>query len=160
MKKGTMLGCLIVALCFVTAGCKSSDSMVDAPSEAYIIECLEEVQHIVDISAATENDDPNGQLNKPGGYIAQVYFSSDLINQSSVPGNTVIEKGTACGGSIEVYKTVEDAEKRNTYLSSFDGGSSASGSHKVIGTVVVRISNKLSATQQKELEANIIAALT
>ncbi len=135
-------------------------ALVDAPSEAYIIECLTEVPNVIDIFAATEDNDPNGQMNKERGYTAQVYFSSDLIDQRSVKGGTVIEKGTDCGGSIEVYSSVEDAERRNTYLSSFDGGISASGSHIVIGTVLVRTSNELKASQQKELEVNIIMALT
>ena len=135
-------------------------SLVNAPSEAYIIQSLSNVPNIVDISAVTEDNDPNRKLNKAGGYTAQVYFSSDLIDQRRVFGNSIIEKGTDCGGSIEVYSSVEDAEKRNSYLSSFDGTLIASGSHTVIGTVLVRTSNELTASQQKEMEANIIAALT
>ncbi len=135
-------------------------SLVDAPSEAYIIQCLSKVNNVVDISAVTEDNDPNGKLNKAGGYTAQVYFSSDLINQELVYGNTIIEKGTDCGGSIEVYANVEDAEKRDDYLASFDGTIFASGSHTVIGTVIIRTSDELTASQQKEMEENIISALT
>jgi hypothetical protein len=83
-----------------------------------------------------------------------------FVDQSSLVGVTVIDKGTSAGGSIEVYPTKKDAEKRNQYLPSFDGGRLASGSHIVIGTVVVRTSNELSATQQKVLENNIVAVLT
>ena len=134
-------------------------ALVDNPSEGYIIECLGEVEHVVDISAVTEDNDPNGNLNKAGGYTAQVYFSSDLVNQSSVSGSTVIEKGTDCGGSIEVYANVDDANKRNDYLATFDGSIFASGSHTLIGTCVVRTSDNLKASEQKEMEANIIEAL-
>lgn len=135
-------------------------ALVNAPTEAYIIECLKKVPNVIDISAVTEDNDPNGHLNKAGGYTAQVYFSSDLINQDDITGSTVIEKGTDCGGSIEVYSTVEDANSRNDYLASFDGGIFASGSHIVVGTVLVRTSDELTASQQKEMEANIIAVLT
>lgn len=134
-------------------------SLVDAPLEAYIIQRLSKVPNVVDISAVTEDNDPNGKLNKAGGYTAQVYFTSDLLNQGSVIGSTVIEKGTDGGGSIEVYANIEDAEKRNDYLASFDGSIFASGSHTVIGTVLVRTSDELTASQQKEMEANIIAEL-
>lgn len=134
-------------------------ALVDAPSESYIITCLMNVPNISGISAATEENDPNGQLNKAGGYTAQVYFSSNLINQNLIYGDTIIEKGTDCGGSIEVYSTVEDAQRRNEYLASFDGTVIASGSHTVVGTVIVRTSNELTASQQKEMEANIISAL-
>ena len=135
-------------------------ALVNAPTEAYIIECLSEVDNIVDISAVTEDNDPNGNLNKAGGYTAQVYFSSDLINQDTIYGSTLIDKGTSAGGSIEVYSNVEDANARNEYLTILDGGLFASGSHTVIGTVLIRTSNELTASQQKTLEANIIAALT
>lgn len=135
-------------------------SLVDAPSEAYIIQCLGKIPNIVDISAVTEDNDPNGMLNKAGGYTAQVFFTSDLVNQGSVYGSTVIEKGTDGGGSLEVYANVQDAEERNGYLATFDGTIFASGSHTVIGTVLVRTSDELTASQQKELEANIIAELT
>ncbi|MCM1233070.1 MAG: hypothetical protein NC489_23345 [Ruminococcus flavefaciens] len=135
-------------------------ALVNAPNEAYIIECLKKVKNVIDISAATEDNDPNGHLNKAGGYTAQVYFSSDLINQDEIDGITIIDKGTDCGGSIEVYSSVEDANNRNDYLALLDGGIFASGSHTVVGTVLVRTSNELTASQQKEMETDIIAALT
>ena len=134
--------------------------LVDQPQESYVIECLKKVNGIMDIEAVTEQNDPNKQLNKAGGYTSQVYFSSNLIDQNSIEGNTVIDKGTDCGGSIEVYKTSEDAHKRNDYLSAFDGGILSSGSHTVYGTVVIRTSNALTATQQKQLESDILNALT
>ncbi len=135
-------------------------SLVDAPDESYVVQCLQTVPGIVDISAVTEDNDPNEHLNKAGGYTAQVFFSSNLIDQSSIYGTTLIDKGTDCGGSIEVYSNADDAVSREAYLAAFDGGIFTSGSHKVIGTVLVRTSNELTASQQKELEANIIAALT
>ena len=135
-------------------------ALVNAPTEAYIIECLKKASNVIDISAVTEDNDPNGHLNKAGGYTAQVFFSSDLINQDEINGITVIDKGTDCGGSIEVYPTVEEATARNEYLSSFDGGRFAVGSHTVVGTVLVRTSDRLTASQQKEVETNIITILT
>ena len=135
-------------------------ALVTAPTEAYIIDCLKKVPNVIDIAAATEENDPNGQLNKQGGYTAHVYFSSDLIDQSEFEESSVIEKGTDCGGSIEVYSCVEDATKRNEYLSTFDGGVFASGSHTIVGTVLVRTSDKLTATKQKSMEASIISVLT
>ncbi len=133
---------------------------VDNPPESFVIGRLTTVEHVMDISAATENNDPNGHLGKAGGYTAQIYFSSDWVDQDDVYGDTIIEKGTQCGGSIEVYSTVEDAEKREEYLANFDGSVLASGSHAVIGTVLVRTSDELPASKQKELEASIIEALT
>jgi len=135
-------------------------ALVNNPKESYVIECLGKVTNVVNISAATEDNDPNGHLNKSGGYTAQVYFSSDLVNQSSVFGTTVIDKGTECGGSIEVYSTLEDVKKRNDYLATYDGGILASGSRMVIGTCLVRLSDKLTASQQTAMGKNIIKILT
>ncbi len=135
-------------------------ALVNAPSEAYVIQCLQKVDGVIDISAATEDNDPNGHLHKAGGYSAAVFFSHKNVDQSKVYGDTIVEKGTSCGGQVEVYLTEADAEKRNEYLAGFDGTLFDSGSHTVIGTVIVRTSDQLTATQQKELEANVIAALT
>ncbi len=132
---------------------------VIAPPEAFVIDRIQAIDGIMEISAVTEDNDPNNKLGKQGGYTAHIFFSYNLVNQADVSGNSIIDKGTDCGGSIEVYNTVEDAEKRNAYLSTYDGGMFASGSHKVMGTVVVRTSNLLKATQQKELEAKLIYSL-
>lgn len=135
--------------------------LVNHPTEAYIIQCLKTIPEIVNISAVTEDNDPNGQLNKPGGYTATVYFAHAKIDlDKSIYGVTLIEQGTDAGGGIEVYTCVEDAVKRRDYLASFDGGVFANGTHTVIGTVLVRTSNELTATQQRDFEGKLIAALT
>lgn len=134
--------------------------LVTNPSEAFVIERLQGIEGVGDISAVTEENDPNGQLGKAGGYTATVYFTSPLVNQGDVIGTSVIEKGTDGGGAIEVYANAEDANKRNDYLAAFDGGILSSGSHNVVGTVVVRTSDKLTASQQKQLEEAIIESLT
>lgn len=134
--------------------------LVTNPSEAFVIERLQGIEGVGDISAVTEENDPNGQLGKAGGYTATVYFTSPLVDQSDVIGTSVIEKGTDGGGAIEVYANADDANKRNDYLAAFDGGILSSGSHNVVGTVVVRTSDKLTASQQKQLEEAIIESLT
>ena len=89
-----------------------------------------------------------------------MYFASPLVNQGEVYGTDTIEKGTDGGGCIEVYSSKEDAAKRDMYLASFDGATALnSGSHTVYGTVVIRTSSKLTATQQKETEKNLLEAL-
>lgn len=138
--------------------------LVTNPSEQYVIQRMDGVAHVSGVEAATEDNDPNGSLHKDGGYTSAVFFSSDLVNQDQIypdPETTGIPSlGTDAGGCIEVYETVEDAEARNEYLASFDGGILASGSHVVVGTCVIRTSNLLTASQQEEMESNVIAALT
>ena len=83
--------------------------LVNAPTEAYVIQCLKTIPEITDVSAVTEDNDPNGNLNKEGGYTATVYFSHEKLKlDKSVYGDTLIEQGTEAGGAIEVYACVEE----------------------------------------------------
>lgn len=159
MKKIFSLFCFLVIFLLISCDLGSTKDPFDNPSEDFIIECLEKVPNIIEIECVTEDNDPNGNLNKAGGYTACVYFSIDLIEQTEVDGNTVVDKGTDCGGCVEVYSNEEDANKRNDYLANFDGGIFASGSHTVVGTCVIRTSDLLTATQQKTLESNIIYSI-
>ncbi len=133
---------------------------LNAPTQDFIISRLNEVESIKEISAVTEDNDPNGNLNKAGGYTSQVYFMDSAVDQSKVYGDTLIDKGTDCGGSVEVYKTVEDAQKRDVYLGAFDNTVFVSGSHIVVGTCVIRTSQYLTASQQQDLQQRIIDVLT
>lgn len=128
------------------------------PSEDFIIQRLKTIDEVSDARAVTEDNDPNGKLNKTGGYTATVYFSSKNINQSNVFGDNLIDKGTNAGGAIEVYANEDDAIKRADYLSAFDGSVFSSGTHRIIGTVLIRTSDELTATKQKALEEKIINA--
>lgn len=128
------------------------------PSKDFIIKRLKTIDEVSDARAVTEDNDPNGQLNKAGGYTATVYFSSKNVNQNNIFGNNLIDKGTNAGGAIEVYANEEDAKKRQDYLSAFDGSVLSSGTHTIIGTVLIRTSDELSASKQKALEQKIIDA--
>lgn len=129
------------------------------PSEEFVIKRLQTIDEISDVRAVTEDHDPNGKLNKPGGYTATVYFESKNVDKSKVYGNDLIDKGTDAGGAIEVYVNEEDAVKREKYLATFDGTIIASGSHRVVATVLIRTSDKLPASKQKELEQKVLDAL-
>ncbi|MFS9238813.1 EbhA [Streptococcus australis] len=129
-------------------------AQITNPKDTFIEERLKEIDTIQGVQHVTEDHDPNGSLNKQGGYTATVYFSDKQVTEP-IEGNDIVEKGTDAGGSIEVYKTKEEAEKRNAYLSAFDGGPITPGSHYVYGTIVVRTSHHLTASQQKALTEKI-----
>lgn len=133
---------------------------ITAPSGEWISERLKSVNGITGTQAVTKNLDPDGLLGKEGGFVACIYFSSAAIDQATVPGDSIVAKGTDCGGAIEVYATVEDAEARCEYLSGFDGTVLYSGSYAIVGTMVVRISYKLTNEQQLELTDKIANAVT
>jgi hypothetical protein len=136
---------------------------VTAPSQDFVISRLGQVSDVSDIQAATEEKDPNKSLNKAGSYTAAVFFHYNNLSDPDglYSGKPSIDNGTDGGGCIEVFRTVEDANKRNDYLAVFDGASIINpGSHKVVGTVVIRASHLLTASQQDALTAEIEAGLT
>ena len=144
---------------------KKQYKQVVNPSEEFVMQRILTVDDVADARAVTEDQDPNENLHRAGGYTSTIYFESKTVNQSDVYvsgeyADVLIDKGTDAGGAIEVYEHVEDAEKRRDYLATFDGTIFANGTHTVIGTVLVRTSNELTATQQKELEQKVIDALT
>lgn len=136
---------------------------VTAPEESFVINRIQGVETISGVEAVTEDNDPNGNLGKAGGYTAAIYFSSNQVSPANLyltgEYTPVVDAGCDGGGVIEVYATVEDAEKRNDYLSNFDGGILSSGSHSVLGTCVLRTSTHLKASQQKSLEEALTDAL-
>lgn len=156
-----LLSSFFIAFSFlILTACDRGEHLAKHPTEEYVMECLEKIPNVTEIEAVTEINDPQGLLNKAGGYTAHVYFALDAIDQSKVYGTSLIDKGTAAGGSIEVYKNKRDANKRNEYLAVWDGNVFSSGSHTVYGTCVIRTSNHLTATNQKTMEENIIYALS
>lgn len=138
---------------------------VTNPSEQFVIQRITGLPNITGVEAATETNDPNGKLNKQGGYTAAVYFSSDLVDHSKLYNDGeytgIVGDGTDGGGCIEVYANTQDAKKRDTYLGAFDGqGFLDSGSHTVVGTCIVRTSTHLTASQQQAVTSSIRNALT
>ena len=137
---------------------------ITAPSDDFVMERLQRVDTITAMDAVTEDHDPNGQLNKQGGYIGCIYFTDTQVDRDELyiedGKDNVIDVGTDGGGAIEIFATAEEAEVRNNYLAGFDGmGAFSSGSHYVEGSCIIRTSNYLNGTQQKELTEKITQAL-
>lgn len=130
------------------------------PSEEFVIKCVMQADTVVDYEAATEDHDPNGNLHKPGGYTSAVYFKTSTSRINPLISSSIVSQGTEAGGQIEVYETAADAYKRDEYLAGFDGSILVSGSHRVLGTMVIRTSQWLTATQQKELEEQLVTIFT
>lgn len=137
---------------------------VTAPSDEFVMDRLQRIETITEMAPVTEENDPNGQLNKQGGYIGCIYFRDTQVDRSLIyiedGKDGVLDVCTEGGGAVEIFATVEEANARNEYLGAFDGGMFASGSHYVVGTCVVRTSDHLNGTQQKDLTAMITEVLT
>ena len=121
---------------------------------------LANVEGITGFQQVTEVLNPDGLLGKEGGYSACVYFTHNAINQSEVPGNNIVAKGTDAGGAVEIYPTLADAQARVEYLAGFDDTILYSGSYAIVGTMVIRTSYKFSDEYQLFLTNAITMALT
>ena len=131
-----------------------------APAEEWVMTRLGRVSDVANMAPVTEGHDPNDSLNKAGGYTSTIYFGTALLETENLSGDPLIDKGTAAGGAVETFRTEEDAQKRCDYLASLDGVSIlAPGSHEVLGTMVIRTSNSLKASQQETLTNAIIASM-
>ena len=161
MKKSTAL-VLIIMLLLCMGGCGSeytpiiyelnedANKLVTNPSVEYVITALSQVDSVIGIEI---DDTPQGD--------ATIFFSSNLVDQTQVSGSGVARNGTDGGGSIDIYTTSEAAQKRDEYLSGFDGLKALnSGGHAVAGTMVIRTSSKLGKEKQTELTQAIVDALT
>ena len=130
-------------------------AQITNPSQSFVEERLKEIDTVTGVQSVTESNDPNGNLNNQGGYTASIYFTDNQVTEA-VEGADIVDKGTDAGGNIEVYKTSDEAKSRNAYLSAFDGqGILNPGSHYVYGTVVIRTSRHLTASQQTALTEKI-----
>ncbi|MBQ6222166.1 MAG: hypothetical protein IJJ44_06115 [Solobacterium sp.] len=135
--------------------------LVTNPPEEQVMYRILTIENITAAEAVTEGSDPNGMLNKPGGYTSAIFFECDLVPATTqFKGTSALEKGTPGGGCLEVYASPEDAESRNAYLSTFDGRIFAAGKHAVIGTVVIRVSGEMKEQDQELMIQRLIEALT
>lgn len=132
---------------------------ITKPSESFLLKRAKTVKTVTKVEAATEKTDGNNLMNKPGQYYAYIAMRSSLVKDDTL-NQSPVEAGVDGGAVIEAFKSVKDAKARNKYLSAFDGsGAFSPGSHKIVGTLIVRTSNQLTASEQKTLENDIIQAL-
>lgn len=135
------------------------------PTGEMIVNALKKIQTVDGVCIVTEDNDPNGNLNKTGSYVAAVYFSDsradlEVKNNPYSDYKDVCDHGTGAGGQIEVYGNNSDAVKRNDYLKHFDGGILSNGEHSVHGNAVFRISEEMPASQMRDLEKQVVEVLT
>ena len=136
-------------------------NQLNSPIKEWVIERLKTINLINGIESVTKDNDPNGLLGKDdGGYKDCIYFSLSNIKQSEVDGDSIVDKGTDCGGAIEIFKTKEDAEARCEYLSEYDNTILYSGSYAIVGTMVIRVSYILTNEQQYYITDLIVSAFT
>lgn len=116
----------------ITVQASSTPSAPSAPSIGLTAEQLAQrlnLRHVTAYSAAT---DPNHLLGRQGGYTSKINWSN---------------------GSIEVFSTPAEAQKRKTYLLAFAGMPLGDGYDYIVGTCLLRIFDSQTPTQAHALEA-------
>lgn len=151
---------LILEMCTQVKTLIQIAQQLNAPTGEWVSERLANVDGITGCQQVTEALNPDGLLGKESGYSACVYFTHNAINQSEVPGNNIVAKGTDAGGAVEIYPTLADAQARVEYLAGFDDTILYSGSYAIVGTMVIRTSYKFSDEYQLFLTNAITMALT
>ncbi len=136
--------------------------LVTNPSAKYVMAALHQLESVIGIEQDPEAGEGSIDVAKGKECIARIYFTSSLVDQSSFgEEESTLKKGTSAGGSIDVYANIEDAIARDEYLHGFDGSLLLdSGSHAVVGTIVIRTSEKLGEDEQIALTDSIVAVLT
>ena len=116
-----------------------------APEEA-----AEDVPTAEDVPAADDEPDADAPT-------ARVYFASTLVSEACIylSDEDLTASDGACGGCVEFYATAEAAQRRDGELASQGGGA-----HAAAGTLVVRLSDVLSARERQALMAEVLDALT
>ena len=98
----------------------------------------------------TEENDPNKLLGRPGQYVGKANFRDRRAENDRLKGLDMSE-----GGSIEVFESEEDAERRAAYLE----GIAKSGVGPFAeydyrrGRVLLRVAGNLTPRQAREYEA-------
>ena len=118
----------------------------DATSEG----SADDVPAAEDVPAADGEPDANAPT-------ARVYFASTLVSEACIylSDEDLMASDGACGGCVEFYATAEAAQRRDGELASQGGGA-----HAAAGTLVVRLSDVLSAQERQALMADVLDALT
>lgn len=95
--------------------------------------------------------DPNHLLGRPGEYTSKANFVDTRIDQSGFAGEKTID--TEQGGSVEVFASEGDAQKRADYVRSITRGSALFAEYSYLrDRVFLRLSKELTPKQARAYE--------
>ncbi len=131
----------------------ASLQQVTDPKEEFVLSRIHEIDTVVFTAPATSEQDPFGKLNKVNGYLVCVFFQDGRVKEYATVSSEseLLSIGKEAGGCVEVYRTKEQAEKREADLKQ----SAGQEEYRMLGTCIIRPSTYLSAEQQKDLEDTI-----
>lgn len=128
----------------------------NAEVEAVLSKVKANVSTVTATRVYTEATDPNNELGKQGQY---QYAGSFYDTAASPPDAVTDNYSTSDGGSIEIYSNDAGATARGTYLAQYQSGAIQAGAYKVVGNVVLRVSENYTASQQTQILSLMQSAL-
>jgi len=135
----------------------ADEKVVDAPVETTPISTADAsvlganlkaaIPSIKDVLTVTEDNDPNDLIGRPGGYVSAAVIYDENAECD--------EPSSACGGTIEVFATEEDAQKRVDYIQSVQEQMPIVGTEYqyLTGSALLRLSSDLKPSLAAEYEA-------
>lgn len=151
----TVLITAVLALASLSPACDDGGegAAIAPPSAMAIVEYLQASGiPIGDIVAFTEETDPNGLLGRPGAYIEKVTFKDERLPDQGLR--------LESGGTVEVFRTEEDARERQRYLRTTSAGISLATEYsEVAGPVLLRLSRGLAPDEAEAYFDALVALL-
>ena len=149
----------LAALAVVLAIVGLAMSALSKPQDATeVVQGLEdEGMPIGESKAYTAENDPNELLGRPGQYTSKVIFKDTRLKPHPIASEFDVQNG----GSVEVFENKDDAVRRQEYLEVVTEGLGGPFSEYAYrqGTVLLRLSPRLTPEQAEEYEAALQAAL-
>ncbi|HET9850047.1 MAG TPA: hypothetical protein VFP35_00230 [Candidatus Saccharimonadales bacterium] len=128
----------------------------NAEVQAVLAKVKSNIPTVTAMRVYTESTDPNNELGKQDQY---KYAGSFYDTAANPPDTATDNYSTSDGGSIEIYANSTDATERGNYLAQFQSGAIQAGAYKVVGNVVLRVSENYTASQQSHLLTLMESAL-
>ena len=130
----------------------SVSSIINSKNEKFTAEEIinkmkEKSSNIGKVVVYTEETDSNKLLGRPNQYTSKIQFADNRVDQSHA------EENDAIGGTIEVFNSKEDMEKRKNYIETIS--SSASFFTRYIYAkdyAILRLESDITPEQAKEYE--------
>jgi hypothetical protein len=119
----------------IAAQSTSTPSAPITPSVVLTAEQIAQRMNLRHVTAYTAVTDPNHLLGRQGGYTSKINWPN---------------------GSIEVFSTPAEAQKRETYLQALAGLPFGDGYDYLVGTCLLRIFDSQTPTQAHALEAEFL----
>ncbi len=132
---------------------------ITAPDQGFVMNRLSRVENVAGTAPITEEIKPEEDPQRPGGYMYTIYFTSPLLGTEGLEGDAIIKSGINGGGSVEVYSSEGDAMVRNDQFTALDTEEAVLNLHQALGSMVIRVSDKLEAADKEAMAAGIRNAL-